>query len=95
MWVDTNLKLSAVPVVMVFTKLDELQRKTRESVHRQHPGAAPDYKDFLVNKEIERVLHSNYLEPICQFTGKENFPHVKVSGKNSPKAQHLMLSPDL
>lgn len=64
-------------------------------IDRQHSSATSDYKDFLVNKQIERVLHSNYLEPIRQFTGKENFPHVKVSGKNSPKAQFPMLSPDL
>lgn len=48
-----------------------------------------------MNQEIERVLQSNYLNPIRRLMGKENFPYVKVSGKNSPEAEFFTLIPDL
>jgi len=94
MWRDDNLKLFAVPVVMVFTKLDQLDEEIRIVIDDGNPDAEPHVKDLLVKDEIKSVLHSNYLEPIRRYMGKEKFPHVKVSGKNSPRAQPLTLRSD-
>lgn len=82
----TNAKLSSVPVVLVFTKLDELEDQARNKINNKNSDAEPHVRDLLVNQEIERVLRCDYIEPIRQLTGKENFPHVKVSGKNFPRA---------
>lgn len=86
------MKLSAVPVVIVFTKLDVLESQSREDVDKEHPGAEQGFKDGKVNQKIEDVLRTSFIEPIREVTGKEYFPHVKVSGKNSPTAPFLTLN---
>jgi len=83
--VGTNLKLSAVPVVMVFTKFDLFVKQNRKRVKAEHPNEDPGHLNTLVEKAIGRRLQDAYLQPLRNCTGKAEFPHAIVSGKNPPE----------
>ena len=87
-----NLKLSAVPVVMVFTKLDVLAEQTRFTVKANHPNKDEDAIDDPLQKEIKRKLRETYLQPLRNVTGTVKIPHAVVSGEDAPRLRPLMLS---
>lgn len=85
--VGVSLKLSTVPVVMVFTQLDVFTAETRTTVQVDHPNEDQITIDDLVKKEVGRRLQDEYLKPLQDVTGKAKFPHAVVSGEDHLRFQ--------
>ena len=86
------MKLSAVPVLMVFTKLDVLTEQTRFTVEANHPNKDENAINDLLQKEMKRKLWETYLQPLRSVTETVKIPRAVVSGEDASKFHCLILS---